>query len=202
MDLAFLGLHWSGDINAGELLVGIGTLLLAAVTAWLARRTSEDVERGRESVAIAEKGLEMHDWPFLVAIPDRPTFALSPTYDRDTGEPTGDPEWRCDVKLVNHGRGPAILDGASLQNQQGDELVGQGWKVESILLPGEEPKLVGISLGDNDPPEPEGSELILRLLYRSATGIRYATSHRLEIASQLLAIRLDFKQTRMHLPSG
>jgi hypothetical protein len=138
----------------------------------------------------------MQDWPFLVATPDRPTFALSPTFDRDTQEPTGGPEWRCDVYLVNHGRGPAILDGASLHDEQGHELVASGWKVESIHLPGEDPELVGIGLGGNDPPRIGDGELVLRLLYRSATGVRYETSHRLEVASQERAIRLDFKQIR------
>jgi hypothetical protein len=192
---AFLDLQVSGDINAGELLVGVGTILLAGITAWLAKRTGEEVDRGRENVDLAARALEMHDWPFLVATPDRPTFGLSPIFDRDTGEPVGDPEWRCDAILVNHGRGPAILDGASLRDIHGREFVDVHWKVESIYLPGEEPRLAGIGLGFNEPAP--GGVLTLRLLYRSATGTRYETSHRLEVAPRQRAIRLDFQQTRL-----
>jgi len=194
---AFLGLDWSGEINAGDLLVGLGTLLLAGVTAWLAKRTSDEVDRSQEGIEVAQRGLEMHDWPFLVASPDSPTFELSPVFDRDTHEPVGDPEWRCDVKLTNFGRGPAILDGASLKDEAGAELVGTDWVVESIHLPDEEPELVGIGLGDAGSPPAADARLTLRLLYRSATGVRYATSHRLLVRERQRAIRLDFKQIRL-----
>lgn len=193
----FLGLDWSGEINAGDLLVGVGTLLLAGVTAWLAKRTSDEVDRSQEGIEVAQRGLEMHDWPFLVASPDAPTFDLSPTYDRDTGEPSGDPEWRCDVNLINYGRGPAILDGASLRNEAGSELVNTAWVVESIHLPEDEPTLVGIGLGDTGDLPVTDAHLTLRLLYRSATGVRYETSHRLLVRAHQRAIRLDFKQTRL-----
>jgi len=128
---SFLELNWDGRVSAGDALVGAGTLLLAGTTAWLARRTRQDVERNREGVEIAARGLEMHDWPFLVATPDRPTFVFSGVYDRDTGEPSGDPEWRCDVNVANHGRGPAIFDGVSLKGEGDQELVGTDWEVES-----------------------------------------------------------------------
>jgi hypothetical protein len=192
---SFLELKWDGRVSAGDALVGAGTLLLAGTTAWLARRTRQDVERNSEGVEIAARGLEMHDWPFLVATPDRPTFVFSGVYDRDTGEPNGDPEWRCDVNVANHGRGPAIFDGVSLKDEGDRELVGTDWEVESIHLPGEE-ELFGVGLGTNEPPKVDSGILTLRLLYRSATGIRYETSHRLQVASADRAIRLDFKQSK------
>jgi hypothetical protein len=191
------GWDWNGRIDAGEAVVGAGTLLLAAVTAWMARRTGQDVKRGRESVEIAQRALELEDKPFLVATPAVPAFEISAAVDRDTGEPAGGPEWRCDVELVNHGRGPAIFDGASLTDEGGREYVGPGWKVEGIYLPGETSRLEGIGLGASKPPKPEGGRLTLRLRYRSASGVRYETSHRMEIASQRRAIRLDFRQTRI-----
>jgi hypothetical protein len=196
LSAALLGLHWSGQLDAGEALVGAGTLLLAGVTAWLAQRTSEDVKRGRESVEVGRRGLELQDWPFLVAEPDRPAFDYSPTYDRETGELSGQPEWRCDVTIANYGRGPAIFDGASLKDASGNELVGGAWKVESIHLLGET-ELVGIGLGDHDAPAPKDGTLTLKLFYRSATGVRYETSHRLEIRPHGGAVRLDFKQVRI-----
>jgi hypothetical protein len=196
---SFLELKWDGRVSAGDALVGAGTLLLAVTTAWLARRTRQDVERNREGLEIAARGLEMHDWPFLVATPDRPTFAFSGVYDRDTGEPNGEPEWRCDLNVANHGRGPAIFDGVSLRDAGNQELVGTAWQVESIHLPGEE-ELLGVGLGTNEPPEVDGGILTLRLLYRSATGVRYVTSHRLQVASADRAIRLDFKQSKASAP--
>jgi hypothetical protein len=84
-----------------------------------------------------------------------------------------------------------------LESHAGENLVDDDWKVEEIYPPGTEAKSVGVSLGAHEPPN-DGERATLRLLYRSAGGVRYETSHGLEILENpMRAIRLDFKQARI-----
>lgn len=194
--MGHLVFEWNGEIGAGDLLVGVGTLLLASVTAWLAKRTSADVKLSAESVAIAREAIDEQAKPFLVATPEQPGFDLSSTYERGTEEPTG-AAWLLYVSLENFGAGPAILDGVNLETSTGKNIVDDDWKVEEIYAPNVEAKSVGISLGPNEPPN-DGEQAALRLLYRSAGGVRYETSHGLEIRENpMRAIRLDFRQGRL-----
>lgn len=54
-------LHVSPDMTAGDLVVGAGTLALAAFTAWLARRTSREVKVGEEQLILSRKALESQE---------------------------------------------------------------------------------------------------------------------------------------------
>jgi hypothetical protein len=68
------------------------------------------------------------------------------------------------------------------------------WEVESAYLPGEE-RPIGIPLegAPTEVPE-EGTKLLLRLYYRSASGARYRTFHQLEVGPRQSVTRLDFRQ--------
>lgn len=189
-------IEWNGELAAGDLLVGAATLILGGVTAWLARRTSADVKLSAENVALAREAIDEQMKPFLVATPEKPGFDLSSTYDRGVAELTG-AAWLCYVALENFGRGPAILDGLTLETEQEENLVDDEWKVEEIYLPDSDPKSIGISLGKNEPPE-EGKLLVLSLFYRSAAGQHYETTHRLEVRENpMQAIRLDLRQGKI-----
>lgn len=71
IETGLLGIYVSGDVTLGELIVGIGTLALAGVTGWLARRTSEDVELSREGLKLTRESIEAADRPFLIALFER-----------------------------------------------------------------------------------------------------------------------------------
>lgn len=102
--------------------------------------------------------------------------------------------WLFYADLTNFGAGIAILDGVAFENSAGEDLVDADWKVEEIYAPEVDSRSVGISLGSNEPPG-EGEQALLRLFYRSAGGVRYETSHRLELRENpMRAIRLDFRQ--------
>lgn len=188
--IEFWGITISGDVPLGDLIVGVGTLALAIVTWFLARRTGEEVELTRENVELTRESIEAVDRPFVVAAPER--FELTPMFTRGEEEPSN-VEWALFADLTNLGRGPAIFDGVVLENEDGSELVGEEWKVEMALVPSEESR-VGIGLSDREPPD-QGTTITLRLLYRSASGVRYQTSHHLEVGSQAEVTRLDFRRS-------
>lgn len=59
------------EVSAGDLLVGGGTLLLAFFTAWLAFRTSRQVELTKEGLGLSRESIEALDRPFVIATPTR-----------------------------------------------------------------------------------------------------------------------------------
>jgi hypothetical protein len=69
---AFFGisLHLTDEMTAGELLVGIGTLALALFTAWLAKRTSREVQLNEISLGLTRESIEALDRPFVIATPN------------------------------------------------------------------------------------------------------------------------------------
>jgi hypothetical protein len=172
---------FGSEITIGELLVGVGTLALACVTWWLAHRTSQQVELTRESI-------EAIDRPFLVATTEK--FDLTPTFEGGSSEPTGD-EWVLYAKLENFGKGPAVFDGMSLRDPSGNELAAQSWTTDSILKEGESLD-VGIPISE---PAHEGTILKLRTYYRSASGVRYQTTHGLEVAKHDRVHRQTFQRS-------
>lgn len=188
--------NWNSEVGLGELIVGVATLLLAGTTVWLARRTSADVKLSGKSVDLAREAIDEQSKPFLVASLDEPTFDMSPVFERGDQSNPIDFVWLLYVDLENHGRGPAILDGVELLEVEGKNLVEVDWKVESIFVPDSGPKPWAVELA-GEPPH-GGSKLALKLLYRSATGVRYETSHDVEVREgPQRAIRLNFRQRQV-----
>lgn len=181
---------WS--ISVGDLVVGVGTLALAVATGLLARHARREVDVSRTNLDLTRDSIEALDRPFLIASPD--IFDYTPTKDLDTGI-VSSAELALFVDLQNLGRGPAILDGASLTNEDGREMVSGSWSVESAFTAGEE-RSFGIGMGDVAYPV-EGERLLLRLYYRSASATRYETSHHIRVGRQARATRLDFKRTTL-----
>jgi hypothetical protein len=73
---ALAGIHMSGDLTLGDLIVGLGTLALAGFTYLLARKTGQEVGWTRRSVVASEENVrltrqsvEAQDRPFVVATP-------------------------------------------------------------------------------------------------------------------------------------
>jgi hypothetical protein len=165
-------------ISLGDLIVGIGTLALAVVTWQLAKSSN--------------RSLEALDLPFLLATPDRDrAFDFAPVFEEGE-EPVG-AEWMLSVELVNLGAGPAIMDGIDLaDDQDGTELVKKDWEVDWLIKANQDAVTVGIPL-KGEPPD-QASLLTLHIYYRSASGVRYVTTHQIRVGKQQRAHRLTFKR--------
>lgn len=178
MIAAWIEIDWT--ITLGELLVGLGTLALAGVTWQLAKSS--------------DKSLEALDLPFLLAAPDRNgAFGFSPVFEE--GPEPVDAEWIFSIELTNLGSGPAIFDGVELLDEKGEDQVKQDWEVDFLIRPKDDAQPVGIPL-KGDPPAPS-SHLTLRTFYRSASGNRYVTVHRVRVGRQGRAHRLKFRREKV-----
>jgi hypothetical protein len=103
----FLGLSISGDLTAGDAIVGGATLALAFFTWRLARQTRKDVELTRESIDVL-------DMPYVIASPQPNRRALE-------FEVTRGQEWGLlHLRLWNIGKGPAIVSDVRLEVNSDD----------------------------------------------------------------------------------
>ncbi|HET7510041.1 MAG TPA: hypothetical protein VFJ65_07315 [Solirubrobacterales bacterium] len=165
-------------LSLGDLIVGVGTLLLAFGTWRLARSTTASVEA--------------LDLPFLLASPDYQgafnLHAVDPD-DQDT-----DVEWALSVEVSNLGSGPAILDGIDIfAKADHRDLLKEGWNVDRPVLPEEEELNIGIPLAVDAGTE-DFSPFVLKIFYRSASGHRYVTIHEMEQIRNMGGRRLKFKR--------
>jgi hypothetical protein len=167
-------------LSLGDLIVGVGTLLLAFVTWTLAKSTAASVEA--------------MDLPFLVATSEREgAFNLQAI---DPGDENTDVEWAFSVELTNLGSGPAILDGLDLRTvDHGEQLLKRGWRIDRPILPNEKLR-IGIPL-QIDAGVDEFSPFILEVFYRSSSGVRYATAHEMTQATHMGAQRRKFARRRI-----
>jgi hypothetical protein len=171
--------------------VGIGTGALAWVTAKLAHRTKEEVDLSREGLSLTRESIEALDIPFLVASFDLeyPNLNLSPVFEGDREEPV-DAEWTIALKVENVGRGPAVLFGAIATSPGAEEGSEGRWAVEMVLKPDEMQELSVSTTVDPNP----GRELSVLLFYRSASGIRYVTKHRIRVLKNGRTARMDIRR--------
>jgi hypothetical protein len=118
-------------VNAGELLVGLGTLALAGFTWRLASTTSASVAAARDSADAERASVDAMHMPFVIAVPT-PADALIDKHAQEYADVK-----RADVptqihrvedgsvlrlRLWNIGVGPAIVTGLRL-HYQGDEFL-------------------------------------------------------------------------------
>jgi hypothetical protein len=172
-------IEWS--ISLGELVVGLGTLTLAAVTWQLAKSSAASVEA--------------LDMPFLLGQPDyQGTFNYRPV-NPDEENPE-DFEWAFSFELVNIGAGPGILDGIRLNDDStGQSWVSTDWNIDRLVPAEDEPFNVGVPLrGD---PTVGLEDFTLQVLYRSASGNRYSTVHAMRQTKNLGARRLSFERRKI-----
>jgi hypothetical protein len=137
MLLTFLGIR--GQVTAGDVIVGGGTLILALVTVWLGFQTRDSAKAAQASAAAAFQSIEIEragveamttsaeaaraqvdaiDVPFVLPIPD-------PQWD---GRPIH--RWRLSngqtyvrLRLLNIGSGPAVVGGAQFTAPENVELL-------------------------------------------------------------------------------
>lgn len=102
-------------ITLGDLVVGLGTIALAAFTATLARATSESVVLNRQDLALTRQGLEAADMPFVIAmqVPEKATQGMTPgIFHLRPGREADVLTIR--LRLQNLGKGPAIVSAVEL----------------------------------------------------------------------------------------
>jgi hypothetical protein len=166
-------LHFTGDLPLGDLLVAVGTLLLAGFTWRLAQQTKADVALTRQSV-------EAIDMPFVIAtaIPTAGTIqfhrAGSAVYT-ETG---------LQVRLWNLGQGPAIVTNASLK-LDGAEVM-HPWPNSVPVGHGQaaDPYLVAALQHDEKAPDPffdDEREGVFVIDYSHASGSTYQTVSRMRV---------------------
>lgn len=116
-------------------------------------------------------------------------------FEEDSPAPIDD-EWRLSARVENFGKGPAILEGGIVLPFGQDPSTGPSpiWKNEVPFRAGESRNQGFGGLLD----EPAtGESLTLFIYYRSASGAKYATQHRLRVGKRNDVSRLDV--TRMPL---
>lgn len=178
----------SWEMNAGELLVGTATLLLATITAWLARRTSRQVTISEKGLGLTRESIEAFEKPFMIATPDANYTMLG---FKEVGPQH--PGWRFVYRLWNLGKGPAIVENMSLVDNRGREYLTSSERMERPIAV-DPPVFDGLStLVDNSAPG-TNTELTLRIRYRSASGRRYTTVSRVEVTDDLSCICTDFRR--------
>jgi hypothetical protein len=114
-----LAVHLSGNMNLGELIVGVGTLALAAITWRLARTTGQSVVAARESVTVAQESadaaresanaerasVEAMAMPYVIATPEDG----SPRGEVYRVQPADGEGGTLRLCLWNFGSGPGIV---------------------------------------------------------------------------------------------
>ncbi len=219
MTAAFLGITVDSEINLGDLIVGLGTGLLAGFTGWLAYQTRKAVGYTKRSVAaseqeikLARQNIEAQDRPFV--IPTRQMERIKDvnhTLIREEPIPIRfiNPEqrdhWRFQVRLWNMGKGPAVVTGIFItervppRRQVLAELDGE----IAIHAPhGVSDRHFDLTTPTQLPEPSEDALWRLRIAYRDATGVEYETTSLLQVSDDLTCSCIDFRQSRTaQLPS-
>jgi hypothetical protein len=208
-------LDYDSHVTLGELIVGVGTLALAGFTAWLAYRTSQEVDWTRRSVEASEasvdltrESIEAQDRPFVVATPHEQAprgirlldaEALQPTFATFSGEgaviassPARPARWELWFRFWNIGKGPAIVDGFWLRDDDGDLL--EALDTERPIGTDEardEMWLVDPARYEAVAP---GLECELRITYRDSSGKRYETTSNVEVDGEYRCRCEDYRR--------
>jgi hypothetical protein len=147
-------------MTAGELVVGIGTLALAGFTAWLARRTSAEVEISEAQMRLARSAIEAQDQPFVIPASRTPRGVLIGS--------------SFIAKLENLGKGPAMVHSVQIRSSStnhpylDDPFEGQ----VRAIAPGQS---LGIALPLMEGAPSKGTHLTVQISYSAASGVGYTT---------------------------
>jgi hypothetical protein len=179
MPAAGISIDWT--LSLGDIVVGVGTLLLALVTWSLAKNTARSVEA--------------LDLPFVIATSEREgAFNLHPI-DPDHPD-SSDVIWAVAVKLKNIGAGPAIVDGLEIRHGETNApIMSTDWTWDKPISPGDETINQAVGL-KGDPPE-QSDALRVCVLYRSASGNHYVTDHEFKIGRNLGLHRQTFARRKL-----
>lgn len=163
-------IHITPEMTAGELVVGIGTLALAGFTAWLAWRTSAEVTASEEQIRLSRESIEAQERPFIVA----------------SGNTTANGALRFLDKLFffgisNMGKGAAVVEGVVFQTSSGENLFDSPLESIPVVAPD---SAVNLRMPSARGTPNTGTELTLRVWYRSASGSRYLSESRLEVGDR------------------
>jgi hypothetical protein len=92
----------TGTLTLGELIVGVGTLVLAAFTYWLGWSTRNEGAKVAEQVGIERERLESESRPYVVLAPDR-------AWSHGSGEGRYEADlWATFLPIKNVGPGAAL----------------------------------------------------------------------------------------------
>jgi hypothetical protein len=163
-----LGVEISDSLSVGELVVGVGTILLAGFTAWLGFSTRSSAKAGQEAVEASEE-------PYVIAVPS-PGQALTRREDRvvpieiHRWPLVTEPErWVLRCGLWNIGAGPAIVHDVRLRSH--DESLIEGFN-RHVAIAAREASDVQIA----SPRWRDRGAGTLQIEYTHSNGHRYVTT--------------------------
>ena len=188
--LLALAVTWVHTLTYGDLLVGVGTLALAGITAYLGIETRATARAARQAVEGSEE-------PFVIATPTDqaalmqlrshekpqlqdgvlPPFEIHRAHEED---PHADQHF-VRMKLWNIGLGPAIVENVILRS-------GDGFNYLDTLpqfFPLAVGSFVDIEIGSEMWPAGGGNQL-MRIIYTHASGRRYETTSVAAIYSEIV----------------
>lgn len=189
--VAVLAVHLSGNINLGELIVGVGTLALAGITWRLARTTGQSVAATQESAEAERASVEAMAMPYIIATPedDSPRDEIYRVQPRDGGGGT------LRLCLWNFGSGPGIVTNLRLVCRDEQLLVD---------LPRGIPLAAGSQFNANIdvvswPTSPKAATLVVE--YVHSNGRSYQTESDVTIEDNLLRC-LTFRRSPVEEPTS
>lgn len=206
--------EWAPEVNAGDALVALGTMMLAGVTAYLAWKTGKDVDLTADSVKLTREGLDLTresieaaDRPFVVPAPhqDRPeAIAFEDTVPRlfemgveSEGPP---PEWALAYRLWNVGTGPAIVEEVNLFAVDGSGYLVGGPQAERLVEQHKPGRDEARRLAENERP-PGGSTGRFEITYRSPSGQRYRTTCQFKVSDDRMTLECsNYLRERVETP--
>ena len=160
-------------MTAGDLVVGVGTLALAGFTAWLAWRTSHEVKVGEEQLRLTRESIEALERPFVLpeSRGDRGGLISQATLSAAQALPAL--PISVVLTLKNYGKGPALVDRVQLTAPAGDEALENPLDGNIRAIAPDAKLKLAVPLQTSYPDV--GSEVKLRVFYRSTSGGSYAT---------------------------
>jgi hypothetical protein len=194
-----VAVHISGEMTAGDVVVGVGTLLLAAFTGLLAHRTRQDVDASRDSIDLARQEVELT----RESLSTQARPALIPGLGRHGGASVPDAitstrllydghRNHLVVNVRNAGRGPALFVRISLEPTGNSPENGP----LAAMAPGDEVQL--IFAGEHDQP----SRWQVLLDYRDLAGQTYSTAIGIETTPSLRFYDVRTFEDRTLTPHG
>jgi hypothetical protein len=187
-----LGVEIVDSLSVGEFVVGVGTILLAAFTAWLGFST-------RSSARAAQEAVERAEEPYVIA-------AAIPGAGRGVPQPRGgsvdeihETQGTLRLRLWNVGSGPTIVREVRLRSHERRD-------GKDVILADGLPAHLPIAARDaedvRDLPSPRWRDQrtgVLRIDYDHSNGHRYATESQVKIEEERVRC-LTYSRRRVSAP--